>query len=238
MSTTTFHAFRLLPLELRINIWGFVKEDRVLKIRKASSQDHVCWSPTPAPAVTRVCRESREYCSHRRAFVNDSSPRYIWANFDYDIIQMRIALLSKMYPLENDEVKHVRIELMNKWGFKQMLDPSGASDLCTLMSFTRDSRLCDFPKLENLDVLTIGEVSPMSINLIKGVCGYWGVPFDDVLVVDMKWEEWAGETSGNHQEYLDEMEVWRGHEEVREKGVKLLQIPLPPINLDSDDNIH
>ena len=118
----TFHPFPRLAPELRIQIWGFATEDRVLRVRKTLYDNQGHWSPTPVPAVTRACRESRDHCSYRKAFIADSSPRYIWANFDFDVIQTRSGLLSEESLLENDQIRYLRIELMNDQG----LDESGS----------------------------------------------------------------------------------------------------------------
>lgn len=90
-----FRLFLHLPLELRIQIWQHAIFDRVLKIEKSSYRldrvpGLVFRSPTPAPAVTRVCHESRKYCSYCRYPTTDKkiSGRYIWMNTAYDTIQV------------------------------------------------------------------------------------------------------------------------------------------------------
>lgn len=82
----TFHLFPCLPLEIRIQIWESATiQGRALKIRGLRSRTDY-WPPTPTPGVTRACHESRKYCNYQKAFVMDGSPRYIWTNFDCDII--------------------------------------------------------------------------------------------------------------------------------------------------------
>ena len=87
-STATFYPFPRLPLTLRIQIWEVATDDRVLRVKKKLHYKQGYWPPTLVPAVTRACWESRKYCSYQKAFIIDLSPRYIWANFDCDIIQM------------------------------------------------------------------------------------------------------------------------------------------------------
>ncbi|KAF1963552.1 hypothetical protein CC80DRAFT_557311, partial [Byssothecium circinans] len=74
------------------------------------------WSPTTEPAVARASQESRKHCNNRKAFLTDSSPHYMWANFDYDIIPMRTGLLYDIHLLGRESLTHLRIELVNEQG--------------------------------------------------------------------------------------------------------------------------
>jgi hypothetical protein len=115
----TFHPFPRLPFELRIQIWlSAAILGRVVKVRKLRLNKH--WSsPTPAPAVTRACRESRKYCAYHQIFVVEDSPRYIWSCLEIDVIQMDSSLMNRLAEedsLEKQEVRHLRCELMSADG--------------------------------------------------------------------------------------------------------------------------
>ncbi|KAF2128625.1 hypothetical protein P153DRAFT_376731 [Dothidotthia symphoricarpi CBS 119687] len=228
----TFHPFPRLPLELRTKIWGVATEDRVLKVRKTWHRNQGYWSPTPVPAVTRACRESREHCSYRKAFIIDSSPRYIWANFDCDVVQMRSGLLSEESFPERDEVSHLRIELVNEQGL----------DETESFYDNHIHNIHDFPKLRSFDLLVGNGLSPQWTDFIKET--YWGAcPMENVRIVDGKTGEWIDEeTSGAYQDYIDtnggENDDYTRvvddpeEEEGRVEAMKMLQIPLPRIDLD------
>ncbi|OBT44391.1 hypothetical protein VE00_07057 [Pseudogymnoascus sp. WSF 3629] len=229
---STFHPFPRLTLELRSQIWGFATEDRVLRVRKTWNHNQGYWSPTPVPAVTRACWESREHCSYRKAFIIDSSPRYIWANFDCDVIQMRSGLLAETNILERDEVRHLRIELVNEQG----LDES------EFFYHNHVHKLRDFPKLESFNLLVGNGLLPEWTDFIKE--RYWGAcPRGNVRIVDGKTGEWIDEeTSGAYLDYIDSNGGKNDNytrvvddeeeEEGRMEAMKRLQIPLPRIDLD------
>ncbi|OBT94716.1 hypothetical protein VE01_06268 [Pseudogymnoascus verrucosus] len=228
----TFHPFPRLTLELRIQIWGFATEDRVLRVRKTWNHNQGYWSPTAVPAVTRACSESREHCSYRKAFIINSSPRYIWANFDCDVIQMRSRLLADKNILERDEVRHLRIELVNEQG----LDES------EFFYHNHVHKLPDFPKLESFNLLVSDGLWPQWTDFIKET--YWGAcPRRNVRIVDRRTGEWIDEeTSGAYHDYRDSNGGKNDNytrvvddeeeEEGRMEAMKRLQIPLPRIDLD------
>ncbi|KAF3001488.1 hypothetical protein E8E13_008738 [Curvularia kusanoi] len=119
----TFHPFPRLPLEIRIQIWEcFADENRVLKIRKLHLKEY--WSPTPVPAITRACRESRKYCSYTKRFAADGKLKYIWVDFKSDIIQMHGSLVSELVEekgLEVSEIRHLRVDLIDEDGWDEHL---------------------------------------------------------------------------------------------------------------------
>lgn len=47
-------------------------------------------SPTPVPAALHTCREARNAIArkYKRAFTGGTEPRYVWVNFDLDIISI------------------------------------------------------------------------------------------------------------------------------------------------------
>ncbi|KAI1357238.1 hypothetical protein F5Y08DRAFT_199183 [Xylaria arbuscula] len=82
----TFPSFSNLPAELRIQIWTLTASPRILHIC-AASHKHGTFSyasPTPAPAVMQVCRESRQVVPYKKSFF--TAARYIWVNFQQDMI--------------------------------------------------------------------------------------------------------------------------------------------------------
>lgn len=227
----TFHPFSRLPLELRIKIWEYATEDRVLRVRKTGYPNKVYWSPTPVPVITRACRESRKYNSYRKAFIISPSPRYIWANFDSDVIQMSSWLLAEEI-MERNEIMHLRIELVNEHGWD-------GSDF-----FYHDycHKLREFAKLENVQVLVKAGELPQWTAFIKET--YWGAcPSRNVKMVDAETGMWINEeTSGAYQDYIDSnggkndnytrvLDDWEDEQD-RAEGMKRLQIPLPRIDLD------
>ncbi|OAQ86054.1 hypothetical protein VFPBJ_00094 [Purpureocillium lilacinum] len=92
----TFHAFGRLPFELRTRIWEEAVTPRFVQVGylrgtgKNGRSDvilHVL-SPTPAPAVLHACHEARNLGLYERAFVDGEDPRYVWVNFDVDIVSI------------------------------------------------------------------------------------------------------------------------------------------------------
>jgi hypothetical protein len=115
----TFHAFPCLPAELRILVWQYAVQKRVLRVKKHGSMNKGFWSPNSVPAITRVCRESRKHCSYQKAFIINCFPRYIWTNFESDIVQTRSALVAQISVAERDAIEHLRIEMIDDWGFNE-----------------------------------------------------------------------------------------------------------------------
>lgn len=125
----TFHPFPKLPMELRIQIWGWaIVNDRVIKIRRVdrgkTSGPFVAayrdWSPTPVPGVTRICRESRKYSNYQKFIISEESLKYIWVNWKLDILQMPSSVMAEFAlsasSLERERFRHLRIELRGEDG--------------------------------------------------------------------------------------------------------------------------
>ncbi|KFY82714.1 hypothetical protein V500_10371 [Pseudogymnoascus sp. VKM F-4518 (FW-2643)] len=247
---TTFHPFPRLPTELRIQIWGFVTEDRVLKVRKSWHRSQSYWSPTAVPAVTRACRESRDHCSYRKAYITDSSPRHIWVNFDCDVIQMNCGLLPEENLLGRGESRHLRVELG--------LDETEYFHYSYVHKLNV-YQLGNFPKLQSFDLLVSDGLCPRWRSFIKKTD--WGAcPRGNVRIVDGKTGEWIDEeTSGPYRDYIDangrrnehytrlvyygdgdedededrdEDGYYEENDEERMEALRRLQIPLPRIDLD------
>lgn len=104
-SHTEMDSFSRLPFELRSYIWTLTIEPRrTVEVRTrikdlckfASVPDPELWgdlyffSPMPVPAALHVCHESRSAIErqYERAFTHGAGERYIWVNFDLDIISI------------------------------------------------------------------------------------------------------------------------------------------------------
>jgi hypothetical protein len=105
----TFHPFPHLPLEVRILIWQHATETRLLIIYKRHRPMKHYWSPTPAPAVTRACAESRKYTSYQKTLTMAPSPHYIWANFASDVVYVPSVFLDCFQHLRFDVARFDKI---------------------------------------------------------------------------------------------------------------------------------
>ncbi|GIJ92114.1 hypothetical protein Asppvi_011089 [Aspergillus pseudoviridinutans] len=92
-----FHLFPRLPFELRARIWELTVEPRTVEVRV--KKDNSLWgegeilhvtSSTPVPAVLQACHEARNLRLYQQAFNFSSAvePRYVWVNFDIDMISI------------------------------------------------------------------------------------------------------------------------------------------------------
>ncbi|KAL7908159.1 hypothetical protein GGI35DRAFT_55267 [Trichoderma velutinum] len=89
---STFHPFPRLPIELRIRIWNLTAFPRMVHVKLQSGSRwgnfglQYTATSTPCPSVVQVCQESRRHAPYQRAFTNGFEPRYIWVNFEIDMI--------------------------------------------------------------------------------------------------------------------------------------------------------
>lgn len=113
--------FPSLPPELRLQIWLLTIDPcRTVELRfvYVSVPDlsdgadffEVIWdaprelvyatSSTPVPAALHTCREARDVISRKyeRAFTGGTEPRYVWVNFDLDIISIGKSSFTWMIP--------------------------------------------------------------------------------------------------------------------------------------------
>jgi hypothetical protein len=189
----TFHPFPRLPAELRIQIWESATEDRVLRVKKTWNHNQGYWSPSPVPAVTRASRESRHHCSYRKAFIIASSPRYIWTNFDHDVIRTRSSVPGRQDFVERNKIRRLKLE----WTDGNGEDYTNSSYLYEVYCV---SHLC---ALESVDLLVGTGLARGWGNLIKTT--YWGAcPRKNVRAVSEKTGEWVDEeASGVFQDYDD-----------------------------------
>ncbi|KAK4076805.1 hypothetical protein ACCO45_012641 [Purpureocillium lilacinum] len=85
----TFHPFGRLPSELRARIWASTVESRTVEIRYSpETGDLHVNSTTPVPAVQQTSHEARMQGLYQRAFAYGEEPRYVWVNFDVDVISI------------------------------------------------------------------------------------------------------------------------------------------------------
>jgi hypothetical protein len=233
-STATFHVFSSLPLELRIQVWQSCSFTRVLKVSDFRSTYYS--SPTPAPAVTRACKESRKYTSYQKSFTVHGSPRYIWVCLASDIIQMSSDLMSRLAIHDDSKkkgIRHLRLELMaDGW------------DLSEFFFHDYSHSIRDFPNLESCDILIDDGLYNWAQFIEEG---YWGTcPDSNVRIVDAKTGEWiSAVTAGPYRDYLDTghgesrdyqriVDYWDEEEDAEERYEALMKMkaPLPRMNLE------
>lgn len=104
-SLDVFRLFPRLPQELRLQIWKLTIQPRVLIVRSVPPNSVIhptyleyFYSSNPVPSIFFACKESRlEALSlYTKAFSAGSTPRYIWANFTFDTIQIDDHSLPKL----------------------------------------------------------------------------------------------------------------------------------------------
>ncbi|KAL3442676.1 hypothetical protein BJX65DRAFT_312584 [Aspergillus insuetus] len=88
---TGFTLFPCLPAEVRVRIWQMAVEPRTVEIRPKrgvySALEYFV-SSTAVPAVLQVCYEARTHASYQMAFALGNAPRYVWVNFEVDMISI------------------------------------------------------------------------------------------------------------------------------------------------------
>jgi hypothetical protein len=100
----TFPLFPLLPPELRALIWHATVEPRTVDIRvdadySGENQHLHLVSPTPVPPTLQACREARNLGLYERAFSEiDADGRYVWVNWEMDIINIGTSYFSYFHP--------------------------------------------------------------------------------------------------------------------------------------------
>ncbi|KAL7917947.1 hypothetical protein ACQKWADRAFT_265977 [Trichoderma austrokoningii] len=105
---TTFHPFPRLPFEIRSQIWAMAVYPRLVHLRTSPKSGpsprvgHYFASKIPQAELMHVCRESRQLAPYQKTFFTtlpgDSEARYIWVNFDEDMICLPHKIMSTLYP--------------------------------------------------------------------------------------------------------------------------------------------
>jgi hypothetical protein len=143
------------------------------------------------PAVTRTCPESRKHCSYQLAFKIATSPRYIWACFESDIVQVESGLVEAFAEredsLEKTEIQHFRLEVSNS-----------VYDASASFFHYHSHRLRDFPKLERCEVLVDDGLRNWD------QCCWEAGPKVYMRFVDAKTGKWFdAESEGPYMDYMD-----------------------------------
>ncbi|KAL7913908.1 hypothetical protein GGI35DRAFT_229325 [Trichoderma velutinum] len=172
---STFHPFPRLPQELRAHIWSLAAHHRLVhvswKTRWESGKRetlHVS-TPTPPPPAMQVCRESRQHAPYRRAFALGSEPRYIWVNFEIDMICLQDFFLQD---LESHKLDIQRLRITAKCGWSSY-ETFGNWDIDDLR---------DFPALKEIHVAIDSEVLVWAYTFEER---YWGeCPRENIKFLD------------------------------------------------------
>ena len=116
-----FHPFPLLPFEIRARIWEMTIEPRTVEVR--FTREHTTYgkvryvtSSTPVPGAVQTCHEARNLGLYQRAFSSGDEPRYVWVNFEVDMISIG----ETDYWIINSErllIRRLRFEDKNNEGF-------------------------------------------------------------------------------------------------------------------------
>ncbi|EAW25197.1 2EXR domain-containing protein [Aspergillus fischeri NRRL 181] len=119
-----FRLFPHLPFELRSRIWELTVEPRTVEVRV--KKDNGLWgkilhvtSSTPVPAVLQVCHESRNQGLYQQAFKFPSGvePRYVWVNFEIDMISIGDTYFDTIEPAERQLIRRLTIQRENTDSF-------------------------------------------------------------------------------------------------------------------------
>ncbi|KAI9374615.1 hypothetical protein BJX61DRAFT_281103 [Aspergillus egyptiacus] len=112
-----FHLFPCLPFELRARIWELTVEPRTVEIRihrrNWPTTIQTMTSSTPVPAVLHACHESRTQGLYQRAFTlatEGHEPRYVWVNFEVDMISIGDTDTEHVDPAERLLIRRLRFE--------------------------------------------------------------------------------------------------------------------------------
>ncbi|KAJ0426763.1 hypothetical protein BJY00DRAFT_270963 [Aspergillus carlsbadensis] len=125
-----FALFPRLPAEIRVRIWQMAVEPRTVEIRPNrgpySALEYFV-SSTPVPAVLHVCYEARTHASYQQAFALGSAPRYVWVNFQMDMISIGHTWFLELQGPDALLIRRLRFERENdEWFFhfesKEMMD--------------------------------------------------------------------------------------------------------------------
>lgn len=134
---STFHPFMRLPQELHAHIWSLAAHPRLVHVRwktnysEAVEKVHVV-TPRLCPPVMQVCRKSRQHTPYCRAFAIGSEPRYVWVNFELDMICLKDFYLKDLESHKLD-IQRLRITVKHGWSSYEAF---GNWDINDLNDFT------------------------------------------------------------------------------------------------------
>ncbi|KAH7124706.1 hypothetical protein EDB81DRAFT_860916 [Dactylonectria macrodidyma] len=171
MATASFHPFPRLHFELRVLIWGFAAAPRIVHIRTDAPGFS---SPTPPPGALQASQEARRYAPYRKSFFtttnNGSEPRYVWVNFETDMICIEDENVERLAP-HLAEIQRLKFTV-----------PAEKDDL-TYEYFFRDSEefMGDFTALQELHMVI--EDCPRRWGTTFEHC-FYGCPRENVRFLD------------------------------------------------------
>jgi hypothetical protein len=86
----TFPQFVRLPAELRIQIWQMSAHPRNVHLSfKTPHEPTMCVTTTTRPPpIVHICHESRIHSAYTQTFAISADQRYIWINFERDLISL------------------------------------------------------------------------------------------------------------------------------------------------------
>lgn len=190
-------TFPSLPPELRLQIWSLTIDPcRTVEVRfkytlvpdlsDGADFFEVIWdaprelvyatSSTPVPAALHTCREARNVISRKyeRAFTGGTEPRYVWVNFDLDIISIGKSSFTWMIP-EAPRIRRLKF----------------AREIDTDDFYMETSELQMFSNVEEL-IIVRHHNDPNWDELDEGF--YWPCPIDGVWFITVETNEkisWA-----------------------------------------------
>jgi hypothetical protein len=95
-------------------------EPRTVEIREVRKRTAIEYfiSPTPVPAVLHACYESRTHANYHKAFALGKSPRYVWFNFEVDMISIGGTHVLDLQGPDARLIRRLRFERENdEWFF-------------------------------------------------------------------------------------------------------------------------
>ncbi|KAF2743581.1 hypothetical protein M011DRAFT_372674, partial [Sporormia fimetaria CBS 119925] len=121
---STFHPFPRLPCELRLQIWEHAVEPRTIEVRYRAYKPERLLCTNPVPAIMEACREARDVGLklYEKAFLDsipgrpDLGERYIWLNWDFDVISIGRTRLEKFLPVKT-LIQRLKLERNRNDGF-------------------------------------------------------------------------------------------------------------------------
>ncbi|KAK0758105.1 hypothetical protein N5P37_009403 [Trichoderma harzianum] len=156
---STFHLFPHLPIELRIRIWNSTAFPHMVHVKRRWVSRYgefglqYTATSTPCPPVVQVCQESRRHEPYQRAFTTGAEPRYIWVNFETDMIcndDSHNAL--KLAPHEQD-VQRLRFSIDDELAYKYL-------------SICGDQEFKNFANIKEIYIAVDREIAGFSVDLL------------------------------------------------------------------------
>lgn len=152
-SSQTFQLFPQLPKELRLRIWEYTAQHRVVEIiwHQTTMLSHEYFtSDSRLPSTLQVCRESRCNNSiYAKSFVLPQSDHYVWVNFDMDIFQISDVGLSAMEGGDRDRIRNLILVVEVTEDFLEIFMPI----------------LFDMKDLEDVNIISMEGVDTWGMNV-------------------------------------------------------------------------